>query len=113
VASGSLSLYHLARLCIYDWDLVSHYTNHPGYTRTTLNDYAQQLLIVDDPSSASKAKHIVADELQRTQGSIVLGFDVETKPTFVKGHTEPAALLQIAMRTHVFLVCAKSTHGTI
>ena len=41
-----------------------------------------------------------------------VGFDTETRPVFVKGHSHPVALMQIALHSKVYLIRLKHTGMT-
>jgi len=103
--AGTMSLLPFARLVASDWKF-------DGYQprRLTLEDFGSSLSCVsfiDSQASANLAfKELSRAVEQSSQADelVFVGLDVETKPCFVKGTSEPAALLQLAIGSKVYLV---------
>lgn len=69
------------------------------------NDQINELPILqyDGPVFVIKAQRQIAAAIATLEGETILGFDIETRPSFRKGESYPPALLQIAGATSVFI----------
>jgi ribonuclease D len=86
------------------------HTDHPFKATITSEE------INDLPLRAFDGKIVVIsteDHIKKTFDEIgnhrVVGFDTETRPVFVRGHSHPVALMQIALPQKVFLIRLKHT----
>jgi ribonuclease D len=67
-----------------------------------LGAFEGEVVVISDASATEMA----FDEINRHR---VVGFDTETKPVFVRGHSNKVALMQIAIPKKVFLLRLNKT----
>lgn len=67
-----------------------------------LGMFTGKVVVVED---AARIKKILPELYDQE----VLGFDTETKPVFVRGHSNKVALLQLALPEKVFLIRLQQT----
>lgn len=88
-------------------------TRHPDKVTITneeinvlpLGAFEGEVVVISDASATDKA----FDEINHHR---VVGFDTETKPVFVRGHSNKVALMQIALPKKVFLIRLNKTSIT-
>lgn len=77
----------------------------PGFDRRMTREEINQcpVRMYEGPTHIIRSRHELTDAAQKLRKEPVLGFDIETRPSFTRGETYSPALLQLAGSKAVYL----------